>query len=303
VSQKQTERNEVSTTTNEQIAGVNGVELCFQPFGDRSDQPILLSHGGGNTMLSWAEDFCERLAAGRRFVVRYDSRDSGRSTTYEPGAPKYALRDLVADAAALIDVLGLERAHFVGLSQGAGVGQLLAIEHPEKVATLTLLSSTPGIPGGSTDLPGMAPELAAVFSDQGPEPDWNDRDAAIEYIVEAERPFAGPGTFDEDAMRRLAARVVDRATNLAANLTNPFVIEAGENWRPRLNEITAPTLVIHGEADPMFPLEHGRALAREIPGAKLVVLERAGHEYPPPRTWDVVIPAILRHTEGARQLR
>lgn len=288
----------------ERMIEANGVELCYQPFGDRSDQPILLSHGGGNTMLSWSEDFCERLAAGRRLVVRYDSRDSGRSTTYEPGAPKYALRDLVADAAALIDALGLERAHFVGLSQGAGVGQLLALEHPEKVATLTLLSSTPGIPGeDATDLPGMAPELEEFFSTSGPEPDWADREAVIEYLVEAERPFAGPGTFDEHAMRRLAARVFDRATNLAANVTNPFVIESGENRRRRLDEITAPTLVIHGEADPVFPLEHGRALAREIPGAKLLVLDRTGHEYPPPRTWDVVIPAILRHTEGARQLR
>lgn len=288
----------------EKMIEANGVELCYQPFGDRADQPILLSHGGGNTMLSWSEDFCERLAAGGRFVVRYDSRDSGRSTTYEPGAPKYALRDLVADAAALIDSLGLKRAHFVGLSQGAGVGQLLALEHPERVATLTLLSTTPGIPGDDTaDLPGMAPELEGFFSAAGPEPDWADREAVVEYLVEAERPFAGPGTFDEDAMRGLAARVFDRATNLAANLANPFVIESGENWRRRLNEITAPTLVIHGEADPMFPLEHGRALAREIPGAELLVLERAGHEYPPPRTWDVVIPAILRHTESARQLR
>lgn len=289
----------------ERMIEANGVELCYQPFGDRSDQPILLSHGGGNTMLSWSEDFCERLVAGQRFVVRYDSRDSGRSTTYEPGAPKYALRDLVADAAALIDALGLERAHFVGLSQGAGVGQLLALEHPEKVATLTLLSSTPGIPGDdAADLPGMAPELEEFFSTAGPEPDWAEREAVIEHLVGAERPFAGPGTFDEDAMRRLVARVFDRATNLAANLTNPFVIESGVNWRRRLDEITAPTLVIHGEADPVFPLEHGRALAREIPGAELLVLDRTGHEYPPPRTWDVVIPAILRHTGGAaRQLR
>lgn len=97
--------------------------------------------------------------------------------------------------------------------------------------------------------------------------------------------------------------VFDRATNLASNLTNPFVIEFGENWRRRLDEVTAPTLVIHGEADPMSPLEHGRALAREIPGAELVVLGGVGHEYPPARKWDVVVPAILRHTEGARPPR
>lgn len=119
----------------------------------------------------------------------------------------------------------------------------------------------------------------------------------MEYLVEAEHPFAGP-EFDPDAIRDLAVRVVDRANDLAASLSNPFMIDAGEPWRERLGEITAPTLVLHGEDDPLFPVEHGRAVANEIRGAELLVLPRTGHEYPPRETWDVVVPAILRRTSA-----
>ena len=119
--------------------------------------------------------------------------------------------------------------------------------------------------------------------------------------MELERPFAGAGGFDAEAQREYAGRVFDRARNLASQLTNPFAVKGGEGWRGRLGEIAAPTLVIHGDDDPLFPLEHGRALAREIPGAELLVLEGVGHEYPPPRTWDTVVAAILRHTARALQ--
>jgi pimeloyl-ACP methyl ester carboxylesterase len=285
-------------STGEQIAAVNGVELCWEGFGERSDPALLLAHGAGDSMVAWREGLCERLAEGGRFVVRYDSRDAGRSTTYEPGAPQYDEQALLADAVALIDELGFERVHLAGLSGGGASAQLLAIHHPEQLATLTLLSTTPGEPGPDTaDLPGVDKRVAGVFSGEPPEPDWADRDAVIDYLVELERKFAGSGGFDADAQREYAGRVFDRTHNLAAMLTNPFVVESS-SWRGRLGEIAAPTLVIHGDDDPLFPLEHGQALAREIPGAELLVLEGVGHEYPPPRTWDVVVPAILRHTEG-----
>jgi pimeloyl-ACP methyl ester carboxylesterase len=283
-------------TTGEQIAAVNGVALCWEGFGERSDPPLLLAHGAGDSMIAWREGFCERLADGGRFVVRYDNRDAGRSTTYEPGAPQYDEQDLIADAVALIDELGLERVHLAGLSGGGASAQLFAIHHPEKLATLTLLSTTPGEPGPETaDLPGVDKRVEGVFSGGHPEPDWADRDAVVDYLVELERKFAGAGGFDAEAQREYAGRVFDRTHNLAAMLTNPFLIES-DPWRKRLGEITAPTLVIHGDDDPLFPLEHGQALAREIPNAELLVLERVGHEYPPPRTWDIVVPAILRHS-------
>ena len=289
----------MSAATEERIAHVNGVELCWQGFGDPADPAILLAHGAGDSMLGWREGFCERLADGGRYVVRYDSRDAGRSTTYEPGAPQYSEADLIADVAALIDDLEIEPVHFVGLSGGGATAQLFTLEHPRKVATLTLIATTPGYPSESSDLPGPDPRVARVFSGEMPDPDWADRDAVVEYLVELERPFAGSGGFDADAQREHAGRVFDRTHNLAAQLTNPFVGGGGDGWRKRLGEIEAPTLVIHGDDDPLFPLPHGEALAREIPNAELLVLEGVGHEYPPPRTWDTVVAAILEHTSGA----
>jgi pimeloyl-ACP methyl ester carboxylesterase len=286
------------STTRDELIAVNGVEIAYETFGERSHAPLLLAHGAGDSMLSWREALCERLAMGGRFVVRYDSRDAGRSTSYEPGAPPYSSQDVVADAAALIDALELGPVHFAGLSGGGADAQLLALDYPEKVATLTLLSTTPGYPSESPDLSKPDPKLASVFSGEGGEPDWADRDAVVEYLVEMERPFAGSHGYDEEAQRELCGQVFDRTINLAAQLTNPFAVKDGEGWRSRLGEITAPTLVIHGDEDPLFPLDHGQALAREIPNAELLVLKGVGHEYPPPDMWDTVAGAILHHTHG-----
>jgi pimeloyl-ACP methyl ester carboxylesterase len=276
------------------IVKANGIDLCVETFGDPADPAILLIHGAGNTMLSWDEELCARLAAGRRFVVRYDSRDAGRS---EGGMPQYAFRDLVADAVGLLDSLGVGRAHVVGMSLGGGVAQLLALDHPDRVASLVLASATPGGPGhGQPDLPGAAEGL---FADEPPEPDWSDRDAVIEYLVEAERPYAARSRpYDEAAMRELSGRVFDHSADLERSLTGTTTLEMSEPWRQRLGEVSVPALVIHGTEDPLFPPAHGRALAEEIPGAELLALDATGHEYFPPATWDVVVPAILRHTSG-----
>ncbi|MFI6480958.1 alpha/beta fold hydrolase [Nonomuraea sp. NPDC050663] len=278
---------------------VNGVELATETFGDPGDPAILLIHGGGHSLLNWEEQFVQRLVAGGRHVIRYDSRDAGRSTASPAGAPPHDLRDLVADTAALIGALGLERAHLVGMSQGAAIAQLVALDHADRVATLTLASSTPGGPGHPyDDLPGMTPELLAALSAEAPEPDWHDRAAVVDYLVEAERPFAAPGQFDEQAVRRLAERVAARTLDIAAQVTNPFLLDAGEPWRQRLGEIKAPTLVLHGTDDPFVPVEHGRALAEEIPGARFIAMEQTGHEVFPRRHWDTVVPAILAHTSS-----
>ncbi|MFC5664264.1 alpha/beta fold hydrolase [Kitasatospora misakiensis] len=279
---------------------VDGAELYADLHGDPADPAVLLIHGAGHCRLNWPDGFVDRLAAGGRYVVRYDARDAGASTTFPVGAPPYGLPDLVEDAAALIDALGLGAAHVLGMSQGAAVGQLLALGHPERVATLTLASGTPGGPGHEQpDLPPMADRLAAFFAQAGGGGgvDWSDRAAVIESMVEGERPFAAVSRpFDEDGVRRLAARVVDHARDIAAQSTNPYLIDAGRPWRDRLGAITAPTLVLHGEEDPLFPPEHGRALAAEIPGARFLALPGTGHEVFPEHTWDTVVPALLAHT-------
>lgn len=280
---------------NARIVHVNGVDLCVEAFGDRADTPILLIAGAAGSMLSWHEELCEQLAAGRRFVIRYDFRDTGRSVTYEPGAPQYTFRDLIADAVGLPGALGIPRAHFVGLSMGGAIAQLAALDHPDRVASLTLISTSPAGPG-APDLPPMLEELRAYFAEESASPDWSDRAAVIDYYVASARAHAARSQpFDETEWSELGGRDFDRSINLASSMTNHFVIEDGAEWRERLGELRVPTLVIHGTEDPLFPLEHGLALAKEIPGARLLELEQTGHELPR-RVWDVVVPAILEHT-------
>ena len=142
----------------------------------------------------------------------------------------------------------------------------------------------------------MSDELRARFADPPPEPDWSDREAVIDYLVEEERAYAAPSRPFEEAERRdLAGRIFDRTIDIAASMKNHWILpDDGEGWRERLGEIRAPTLVIHGTEDPFFQLGHALALEREIPGARLVRVERMGHELPR-AAWDVVVPEILRH--------
>ncbi len=283
----------------ERIIRANGVDLCVQIFGDRADPPILLIMGGASSMDWWEDAFCERLMVGSRFVIRYDHRDTGRSVSYEPGAAPYSLRDLAEDALGLLDAFGLESAHLVGMSMGGWIGQLVALENPDRVASLTLISTSPTAGPSDPDLPEMSEKLQAFFAQEASEPDWSDREAVIDFIVEGERPFAGSRPFDEAAIREIAARSFDRTTNFASSISNHAVIDSGDRWRERLGEVSVPTLVIHGTEDPMYPYGNAVALAKEVPGAELLALERVGHEVPPRALWDVVVPAILQHTASA----
>ncbi len=274
----------------------NGVELCAQSFGDRADPAVLLIGGAASSMDWWEDEFCRRLAAGGRRVIRYDNRDTGQSTSFPAGAPGYTGRDLVRDAAGLLDAMGVAAAHVVGLSMGGGIAQVLAVEHPAQVASLTLADTTPAGPGaGRPDLPPMAERLRKALAEPEPEPDYTDRDAVIEAFLAGQRRFAGTIPVDEARIRNLAGRVFDRTRDMAASMTNHWILEPGGE-EIRVGAITAPTLVLHGTEDPLFPLGHGEALAREIPGARLVSLPGGGHQFPPPPLWDLVITEILAHT-------
>jgi pimeloyl-ACP methyl ester carboxylesterase len=276
------------------IVNVNGAELCVQTFGERSDPAILLVMGAAAAMDYWEDDFCARLAAGPRYVVRYDHRDTGRSTSYRPGQPGYTGNDLIADALGVLDALDLDAAHVVGLSMGGALAQVMALDHPDRVASLTLIATSPAGPG-EPDLPPMSDEARAAFGVIA-EPDWSDRAAVIDHLTELSRACASRSRpFDEQGTRGLCARVLDRTTNIESSMRNHYAAEGGGRWRERLGEIDIPTLVVHGTEDPLFHVAHGEALAREIPGAELLTLEGAGHEVGR-RDWDVVVPAILEHT-------
>jgi pimeloyl-ACP methyl ester carboxylesterase len=258
---------------------------------------VLLVMGASGSMDRWEEPFCERLAAAGRYVIRYDHRDTGGSTTHPPGEPGYTSDDLIADAVGILDHLGLERAHLVGLSMGGGLVQRIAVDHPERVLSITLMATSPaGTDGPDTPpLPPPSDELRAHFGEQAPaEPDWSDREAAIAFLLEAERPYAGSRGIDEAAMRALIARVYDRSTD-PASAGNHYLLDGSDTTRARLAEIAVPALVIHGSDDPLFPPAHGEALAREIPGAKLLIVDGLGHELPP-WAWDEVLPALIAVT-------
>jgi pimeloyl-ACP methyl ester carboxylesterase len=289
----QTNSRPLSLLDNGAIIDVNGVEICVEAFGNPDDPAILLIHGATTPMHGWEDEFCQRLAAGSRFVIRYDQRDTGRSVSYPPGQPGYAMDDLVADAIGLLDAFELAQAHLVGISMGGGIAVGAALDYPERVASITLIATSPGGP----DLPPMADDFLAFIS-QREQPDWSDREAVIDHIISFLWILKGDSDhLDKIAMRARLAFSLDRTTNIASSQINHFVMETGVPIRDRLGDIDVPTLVIHGDEDPIFPLGHAEALQREIPGAELLLLEQTGHLLLRP-TWDSVVPALLAHTSS-----
>jgi pimeloyl-ACP methyl ester carboxylesterase len=270
------------------------LEICSETFGERSDPAVLLIMGAMASMLWWPEGFCERLAGAGRFVIRYDNRDTGRSTGYEPGTATYTSDDLTADAIAVLDEHGVEQAHVVGMSMGGGIAQMVALDYPDRVLSLTGISASP-IGGSDAGLPGPTPEYmrhAAAFGDL----DWSDTQALADLIVEDARHLAGTRhPFDEAAARELVTRDLERAID-PRRLANHNSIRDGDGRTRRAEDICVPLLVIHGTADPLLPYPHGEALAAAVPGATLVTIEGGGHELHE-RDWDQMVEAITIHTE------
>jgi pimeloyl-ACP methyl ester carboxylesterase len=275
----------------ERMIEANGVELCTEPFGEPDDPPILLVMGIGASMLWWEEGFCRLLAEGR-FVIRYDHRDTGRSVIYQPGRPRYTGADLVADAVGVLDAYGLGAAHVVGVSAGGAFAQLLALGFPDRVLSLTLISTSPAT-HGQRSLPSATERFSAFFASA--EVDWSNRESVIEYLVAYERMLGGGiRPFDAAAWRELVGRDVDRARDIGASQNHSMIAEGDVSSEP-ISSIAVPTLVIHGTTDPMFPLAHGQALAEEIPRARLLTLEGAGHGVDR-ADWKNIAQAILEHT-------
>jgi pimeloyl-ACP methyl ester carboxylesterase len=259
----------------------NGVALGIESFGD-DDAPLTLL-AGGTTMLSWPDALCERLAAGGRHVVRYDLRDNGESTTADPEAPAYTLRDLAADAAALADALGGRPAHLGGIGVSGMVAQMAALDHPAAFSALTLVGTRAVAPGPpDDDLPDHdEATMSRLFAH--PMPDWTDREAVAEFAA-AGAEILGD---DPDAARAIATRIWDRTPGTATpvQMANQMgmvfsKLDCKPRWRERLPDVEVPTLVVHGRRDPFFPVGNGEAIAREIPGARLLVLEDAATAIP-----------------------
>ena len=262
-------------------AGADGVTLGVEHFGDAAAPLVLLA--GGTTMLSWPDTLCEALARGGRHVVRYDLRDCGASATVDPQAPAYTLRDLAADAAALARSLDGRPAHLAGIGVGGMVAQVAALDHPDAFSALTLAGTRPVAPGPvDDDLPDHdTAVMGRLFSRSMP--DWSDRAAVAEFAAQGAQILGD----DPAAARVTAGRVWDRTpgTEPAVQMANQLgivfaTLDCTPRWRERLPELAIPALVVHGRGDRFFPVGNGEALAREICGARLLVLEHAATAIP-----------------------
>jgi pimeloyl-ACP methyl ester carboxylesterase len=272
-------------------ATANGIELEYQVFGDRKAPPVLLIAGLGAQMLSWDEDFC-RLLAGRGFrVIRFDNRDVGVSTWMEG---EYSLDDMAADAAALLDALGIPAAHIVGASMGGFIAQLVALNHRAHVLSLTSIMSGPN----GDDQVRPTEEGTAVL--MVPAPDT--REERIAVGLWAKQKLMGPDDpFDQDYEERRITAAIDRAYHPAGFVRQLQAIMAAHGRLARLAQLRVPALVIHGEADILVPVDNGRNVAAAIPGARLLEIPGMGHDIPK-RVWPQFVEAIAelaRHASPA----
>jgi pimeloyl-ACP methyl ester carboxylesterase len=288
---------------SEQFADVGPVTLCYETFGDPTDPALLLIMGLGTQMIAWRDDFCEQLAARGFHVIRYDNRDTGRSTsmkgrpptltemiTRRIRKPAYSLGDLADDGARLLDHLGIERAHVVGASMGGMIAQQLAIGHPLRVLSLTSIMSTVG--GRIAGAPRLS--ILPLFLSRPAD----NREAYIKRAVALFRKVGSPDYFDEDGIREIAELSWERGINNAGTGRQLAAIMADGNRSKRLAGVRVPTLVIHGTADKLVTPSGGRATAKAIPGAKLMKVKGMGHDLP--RTlWPRLIDAIAENTERA----
>lgn len=285
-------RQTSSFPATEKIVDIGHAQLQTQAFGDPSNPPLLLIMGVMSSMLWWPERFCEELAAQRRYVIRYDHRDTGLSTHYPQGKPGYSFKDLADDAIAVLDGYELGSAHFVGMSMGGFIAQEAALRHPRRIQTLTLVSTSPiGVEGLPSSIPAYQEHAAAAEKI-----DWSNLDAIADYLRRDAAMLAGNRhTHDARAASALIAQDMARARSFTS-VTNHFMALTGDTG-PKLHarDIEAPLLVIHGAADPLFPVEHGEEFTRVVSNARLHRIEGGGHEIHD-LDIDEMVGAIIDHT-------
>jgi pimeloyl-ACP methyl ester carboxylesterase len=274
---------------SEGTVSANGIRIWHETFGDPAHPALLLICGLGGQAISMDEELCRRLAEGGRHVIRFDNRDVGLSQWFDEAEP-YTLEDMADDAAGLLDALGIGKAHIVGVSMGGMIAQLISIRHPGVVLSLTSIMSTTGEP---TPEPPSQEALAVLTTPPG-----ESRDERIEAGVRASRALSGHRyPFEEERVRRRVALGVDRAWHPAGVMRQLAAIVQAPPRAEALGGVTAPTLVIHGTADPLVPYEAGVRTAQAVPGAALHSIEGMGHELPR-ASWDEIVGLILEHTQG-----
>ncbi len=275
------------------VTTADGSRLHSESFGDPGATPILLIMGATASGRWWPDDFCRMLADRGLFVIRYDHRDTGESSSYPAGEPGYSLADLAGDAISVLDGYGIRQAHVAGMSLGGWLGQMLALTRPERIGTLTLIASEPL---ASPD-PGIPPIDAGVieYHSGAGGIDWNDRDAVIAFQSGLWRLLTGPGrTFDAEAAVAIAGADFDRSGNLVSMFNHAMIggdPDEFEHLVDRVGEIDRPVLIVHGTHDQVLPYGHARRLSKLLPGASHLALEGAGHELNR-EDWPAIVGAI-----------
>ena len=287
----------------------NGIRIEYETFGDSSFPALLLIAGNGAQMLFWDVEFCELLVKTGRFVIRFDNRDAGLSTKFdEAGIPDsmavikaamegkavesaYSLEDMADDCVGLLDALGIQKAHVCGASMGGMIAQVVSYRHPEHVLSLTSIMSNTGNP----DVPqGKQEAIAAVVA---PAPE--EREAYIEHNLDVWRRIWSPGfPFDEGRARTFLEQSYDRSYYPQGMARQSTAIIACGDRRGSLSSIKISTLVIHGDDDPLIPVEAGKDAARVIPGARLLIIDGMGHDMPK-EVWPEIVAAVSRHSKQA----
>lgn len=289
----------------------NGIDIFYDEFGDKAAPPILLIMGLGTQMIAWKESFCQRLAGHGFRVIRFDNRDIGLSTKFEgakkvnlpllfikatlrlPIRPPYTLDDMAADAIGLLDALKIQKAHIVGASMGGMIAQIIAARYPQRCLSLTSMMSTSGARG----LPGPTKEVGARLMAKRPP----DREGFIQFGVDTLKAIGSPGYPTPDAqLREQVTRAYERAFYPVGFVRQLAAIVAYGSRVPLLKTIRVPTLVLHGEPDPLVPVEGGRDTAANISGAVLETIPGWGHDFP-----DALVPMmadrIAAHAQAAQK--
>jgi pimeloyl-ACP methyl ester carboxylesterase len=273
------------------------VQIFYETFGDSGDPTLVLVNGLGSQCINYRVEWCERFAAKGFQVVRMDNRDVGLSTHFSdsaPNEPAYTLSDMASDVIAVIDALGVDQAHVMGLSMGGMIVQTLAIEHPDRLRSVTSVMSTTGEP----DVGQSTPEAQArLFGAPA-----TDRESAIANHLEGLRIWGSPGKVDEAAQAKHAGEAFDRAFDPPGVARQIMGVMASGSRAEGLRGVTVPVLVMHGSADTLLDPSGGRRTAELVPGARFVLMEGMGHDYPE-AYWDEWVDLVTTHAKEADRVR
>lgn len=287
----------------------NNIEIEYDTFGDPSGNPLLLVMGLGTQMIAWVPEFCELLVKKGFYVIRFDNRDVGLSTKFgdlgipnvmnvinkarsgEKIVPPYTLEDMADDAVGLLDALNVEKANICGASMGSMISQVIAYRHPSRVLSLVSIMGSTGNP----ELPEPKPEAMQVLMVPMP----SKREKYIKESIKRGKIIYGSFPYDEEVRKKLAEQAYDRCYYPEGQTRQLVAILANGDRRKKLKDIKVPTLVIHGKDDPLVPMEGGIDTSKNIPGAKLLLIEKMGHSLPP-EVWNQVIGAIVENATKAQ---